>query len=201
MRFYGYVFAGLTLEGKDPTLFTREYDVSSFGFFEKSAVKETFKFVARNSLQSLELGSRHVVTHDKYHCYILMSDKKGLGVFAYCDEDYPRRLAFVFLAKAMALFDSEVNDAWMKMKSDENIPVPAIKALWLDFQDPKKVDPLTSAQDTVEKTKLVMHDNIEKLLANQGSMESLVVKSKDLSDQSKMFYKTAKKMNRCCSLI
>lgn len=42
---------------------------------------------------------------------------------------------------------------------------------------------------------------IEQVLENQEKLDALVAKSDDLSGQSKIFYKRAKKMNRCCSIL
>lgn len=67
---------------------------------------------------------------------------------------------------------------------------------------PAKVDKLTEANEKIEETKVVLHDNIKKLLENQGNLDELVDKSKDLSMGAKQFYQTSKKMDKsCCSLI
>jgi len=94
-----------------------------------------------------------------------------------------------------------VGDTWKKFGTDEKIEVPELKVKFIDYQEPKKVDKLTESQETISKVEAVMHENIEKMLANQGNVEELILKSKDFSEQSKMFYKQSKKMNRCCELI
>jgi synaptobrevin family protein YKT6 len=201
MRLYGVLFSGICPEDKQVHVYTREYEVSSFGFFAQGTVKDTFKFVCREALPTLKRGTRHVVTHETYVCYMLMSERDDIGVFAFCDSEYPRRVAFDFLKASLMEFEGSVRDTWKTIKSDDNLTLPNVKKLFAEYQDPRKVDSLSAAKDSIEKTQVVMHENIQKLLENQGTLDDLVLKSKDFSEQSKMFYKQSKKMNRCCSLI
>ena len=64
------------------------------------------------------------------------------------------------------------------------------------------MDKLTKAIEEVDKTKVVLHESVKKLLERQGDLDDLVAKSKDLSEASKQFYKSSKKMDKkCCQLI
>jgi synaptobrevin family protein YKT6 len=74
--------------------------------------------------------------------------------------------------------------------------------LFEQYQEPTKVDKLTKALEEVDKTKVVLHESVKMLLERQGDLDDLVAKSKDLSEASKQFYKSSKKMDkRCCQLI
>jgi synaptobrevin homolog YKT6 len=53
----------------------------------------------------------------------------------------------------------------------------------------------------LEQTKLVLHETIEAALQRGQKIDDLIVKSNDLSGSSKMFYKTAKKQNQCCTFM
>jgi synaptobrevin family protein YKT6 len=78
----------------------------------------------------------------------------------------------------------------------------SISDIFLKYQDPTKVDKLTEAIQEVEETKIVLHESVRKLLEQQGDLDELVSKSKDLSEASKQFYKNSKKMNKsCCQMI
>ena len=55
--------------------------------------------------------------------------------------------------------------------------------------------------DELEQTKLVLHETIEAALERGQKIDALVEKSNDLSGSSKMFYKTAKKQNQCCTFM
>jgi synaptobrevin family protein YKT6 len=44
-------------------------------------------------------------------------------------------------------------------------------------------------------------DSVEQVLQRGEKLDDLVAKSSDLSAQSKMFYKSAKKQNSCCIVM
>jgi synaptobrevin family protein YKT6 len=54
-------------------------------------------------------------------------------------------------------------------------------------------------QDEVEETKVVLHKTMQSVLERGEKLDDLIKASESLSDQSKMFYTQARKMNRCCS--
>ena len=54
----------------------------------------------------------------------------------------------------------------------------------------------------MDETKIILFDSVKKLLEQQGDLDELVSKSKDLTEGAKQFYKTSKKMDKsCCQLI
>lgn len=73
--------------------------------------------------------------------------------------------------------------------------------LLVQFQDPSQADQLTRIMNELEQTKLVLHETIEAALQRGQKIDDLIVKSNDLSGSSKMFYKTAKKQNQCCTFM
>lgn len=68
--------------------------MSSIGFFSRNQAKETFKFVIRNSFPGLEKGSRNQVSHEEYNCFFMKDNKQEVAAYAFCDQDYPRRVIF-----------------------------------------------------------------------------------------------------------
>ena len=73
--------------------------------------------------------------------------------------------------------------------------------LLTQFQDPAQADQLTRIMHELEQTKLVLHETIEAALERGQKIDALIEKSNDLSGSSKMFFKTAKKQNQCCSFM
>lgn len=69
------------------------------------------------------------------------------------------------------------------------------------YQDPKQADAMTKLQADIDETKIILHSTITALLTRGEKLDDLVAKSEDLSAQSKVFYKTARKTNQCCHLI
>merc|ERR1711998_230492 len=74
-------------------------------------------------------------------------------------------------------------------------------ALLKQFQDPSQADQLTKIMHELEQTNMVLHETIEAALERGQKIDALVDKSNDLSGSSKMFYKTAKKQNQCCTFM
>lgn len=93
----------------------------------------------------------------------------------------------------------------MDTSSVEDNCMPGFQAAHLkllkQFQDPSQADQLTRIMGELEQTKLVLHETIEAALERGQKIDALIEKSNDLSGSSKMFYKTAKKQNQCCSFM
>merc|ERR1712146_568469 len=139
---------------------------------------------------------------EQFRCHMYVSP---FGVTAVCfaDEEYPQRVAFAYLSK---LTDSFVEATGGKpITSNEDNSVPSYQAihqkLLTQFQDPNQADQLTKIMHELEQTKLVLHETIEAALERGQKIDDLITKSNDLSDSSKMFYKTARKQNQCCSYM
>jgi len=66
------------------------------------------------------------------------------------------------------------------------------------FQNPKEADAMTKIQNDLDETKIILHNTITGILQRGEKLDNLVAKSEDLSMQSKVFYKTARKTNQCC---
>lgn len=79
--------------------------------------------------------------------------------------------------------------------------MPAVKQVLKDYSDPKNVDALCKVQGRVDEIQVILHENINRLLENQGDLDSLVEKSKDLSEAAKQLYKQSKKMKKPCCVI
>lgn len=198
MLLYGLLVAAKNPNDDNPYIFSREYNIDNFGFFYKNSVKESFKFLCRESVGLLSRGTRHTVVHeDQFTVHILVSDRNQLAVYAFCDSSYPRRIAFKCLTELLATFESKVGEDWVKYTKDENIEC-GIHTYLKNYKDPKQSDALVSAQSKADDVKVVLHENIRKLLERGENLEKLVDKSKDLSAQSKLFFKQAKKANKSC---
>ena len=65
-------------------------------------------------------------------------------------------------------------------------------------RDPKAYDRIAKIQGDLDETTDVLHKTIDNLLERGEKLDSLVERSDDLSKQSKMFYKQARKTNSCC---
>ena len=69
------------------------------------------------------------------------------------------------------------------------------------YQDPRQADTILRVQQELDDTKIVLHNTIDSVLQRGEDLDKLVEKSGSLSQQSKMFYKSAKKQNSCCGIM
>jgi len=82
--------------------------------------------------------------------------------------------------------------------SVESSPFPSLEDYLVKYQDPASADKVTKIQNDLDETTNILHKTIDSVLERGVKLDSLVEKSDDLSRQSKMFYKQAKKTNSCC---
>ena len=203
MRIYALMVAAVNPTDKNAYIYSRAYNLDSFGFFARGPIKESFKFLCRESvvLPALGYGTRHTVIHEEeYTVHIQVSEIAQLAVFAFCDSSYPKRVAFKATDDVLLAFEKKNGEEWVKYQKDENIDI-GIDDILKSFKDPRQNDALVRAQEKSEEVKVILHENIRKLLENGQNLEKMVEKSKDLSAQSKMFFKDSKKMKKCCNIF
>lgn len=154
-------------------------------------------FLTRTFMKRTQPGQRQSISHEDYvvHCYV-RSD--GLGGTVVTDSEYPARVAFVLLTQLLDDFTSSVGDAWKSCTAPESIPFPALDEYLQKYQDPSSADKITRIQNDLDETTQILHKTIDSVLERGVKLDNLVERSNDLSAQSKMFYKQAKKTNSCC---
>jgi len=196
---------GSTGVGKEgPPILTQAKELSSFSYFQRSSVGEMLTFFARTfaSNKNLTPGARTSVKHEQFLCHMYVSP---FGVTAVCfaDEEYPARVAFGYLSKLCESFVEATGGQAVASNEDNSVPafLNTHTKLLVQFQDPSQADQLTRIMQDLEQTKLVLHETIEAALERGQKIDDLIVKSNDLSGSSKMFYKTARKQNQCCSYM
>jgi len=115
------------------------------------------------------------------------------------DQEYPVRPAFSLLSKILDEFITVVSP---EVYSDPtSIVFPATQSYLTKYQDPKQADNIMKVQAELDETKIILHKTIESVLERGERLDNLVDRSNALSAQSKMFYKTAKKQNSCCTVM
>ncbi|KAL0222797.1 hypothetical protein P9112_002187 [Eukaryota sp. TZLM1-RC] len=184
-----------------PVILSSESDLTSFGRMFRGGAADTIKFSAREVVKRMKPATRYTVHEDRWVVYAyLRSDNLGAVVVA--DQAYPSRAAFAVTYKVLEVFSTAVpKSTWMSSSSDFSVPFPPLKGLLSRFQDPAKADQCTAIMSTIEDTKHVLLDSIDKLLQRGEQLDKLVEDSADLSMSTRMFYKRAKKHDRCCVMM
>merc|ERR1712125_74378 len=181
----------------EPIPITVACDLASFGYFQRQSVKEMLTFLTKTFIKRTEPGQRQSVTHEGYivHCYV-RSD--GLAGTVTTDAEYPARVAFVLLGQLLEEFTAENGDTWKTVETPDSVSFPKIEEYLVKYQDPAAADKVTKIQKDLDETTQILHNTIDQVLERGVKLDSLVERSDDLSRQSKMFYKQAKKTNSCC---
>ncbi|MCD7470454.1 VAMP-like protein ykt61 [Datura stramonium] len=186
-------------EGSDPVILANASDVSHFGYFQRSSVKEFIVFVGRTVAKRNPPGQRQSVQHEEYkvHSY----NRNGLCALGFMDDHYPVRSAFSLLNKVLDEYLKNFGESWKSVQSDNAQPWPYLDEALAKFQDPAEADKLFKIQKELDETKIILHKTIDSVLERGEKLDSLVEKSSDLSAASQMFYKQAKKTNSCCTIL
>ncbi|KAL1372149.1 hypothetical protein HN51_002297 [Arachis hypogaea] len=191
--------ATTTTDGSDPLILANATDVSQFGYFQRSSVREFIVFIARTVAKRTPQGQRQSVQHEEYkvHAY----NRNGLCALGVMDDHYPVRSAFSLLNKVMDEYQKSFGESWRTVDKDSTQSWPFLDEALIKFQDPHEADKLLKIQKDLDETKIILHQTIESVLARGEKLDSLVEKSSDLSAASQMFYKQAKQTNQCCTVL
>lgn len=172
-------------------------ELTSYGYFQRQGVKEMLTFFSKTFTKRTEVGQRQSITHESYvvHCYV-RSD--GLAGAVTTDLEYPARVAFVLLTQLLDEFSTAMGDSWKTVAIPESMVFPPLEQYLAKYQDPASADKVTKIQQDLDETTQILHKTIDSVLERGVKLDNLVERSDDLSKQSKMFYKQAKKTNSCC---
>ncbi|TPX50041.1 hypothetical protein SeMB42_g00428 [Synchytrium endobioticum] len=195
-----YCLAVAHQTGQKATVLAAEYELSQFSFFERGSVKEFMAFFTVTVADRTAPGTRQKIQEQNYlgHVYVRQDGLAGVIV---TDAEYPQRVAFSALNKLLDEFSTKFpSEARWGVLNPSNTATlyPELKQHLDKFQDPQGADPFLKVQKELDETKIILNKTMEQLLQRGEKLDDLVAKSDQLSAQSKMFYKTAKKTNACC---
>lgn len=188
-----------TRDSTDPVVLCQAAELSEFGFFEKPTVRQMLQFFSRTVVARINAGQRITIEQEQMKEYQVHAFVRtdGLAATTTCDKEYPARAAFNMLGSLMEQFTATASGWQTEMRHDfiEFLPLAnALKAA----QDPASYDKIIKIQNDLNDTTIVLHQTIDNLLERGEKLDSLVERSDDLSRQSKLFYKQARKTNSCC---
>lgn len=185
-----------SVSNKTATLLASESDLSTFSFFQRSSVSEFLNFFSKTVIERTPPGQRAKVEQDAYVGYVYVT-AQGLATVLVTDNLYPSRVAFSLLNRISDEFLAKFpQNSWSKLNNSNQWT--ELKDLLRKAQNPESNDPFMKVQRELDETKVILHKTMASLLERGEKLDDLVAKSDELSAQSKMFYKTAKKTNACC---
>uniref|UniRef100_A0A671Y4I5 YKT6 v-SNARE homolog (S. cerevisiae) n=1 Tax=Sparus aurata TaxID=8175 RepID=A0A671Y4I5_SPAAU len=193
------------------------YDLSSFSFFQRSSIQEFMTFTSALIVERTTQGSRASVKeqdlyklikksimHDdcikEYLCHVYVRND-NLSAVVIADTEYPQRVCFTLLDKVLEEFSRQVDSIDWPSGNPETINYKALDIHLSKYQNPREADAMTKVQAELDETKIILHNTMESLLERGEKLDDLVSKSEHLGNQSKAFYKTARKQNSCCEIM
>ncbi|KAF8067270.1 YKT61 [Scenedesmus sp. PABB004] len=177
-------------------------ELSSFGYFQRSSVKEMLSFLSKTIVQRTQPGQRQTVKQEDYFCHVHVKDG-GIAGVAVTDRDYPTVAAFSVVGKAIEEFLAAAppGEPWRGAAGEAPEALSVAEGALARYQDPVAADKLTKIQKDLDETKVILHQTIDSVLKRGEKLDTLVDKSADLSLASQMFYKQARKTNACCKMM
>ncbi|XP_020313396.1 synaptobrevin homolog YKT6-like isoform X1 [Oncorhynchus nerka] len=176
------------------------FDLSSFSFFQKSSVQEFMTFTSDLIVQRSSIGSRASVKEQEYLCHVYVRND-SLGAVVIADGEYPSRVCFTLLDKVLEEFSRQVSSIDWPSGSPDTVHYTALDSYLAKYQNPREADAMSKVQAELDETKIILHNTMESLLERGEKLDDLVQKSEHLGNQSKAFYKTARKQNSCCEVM
>lgn len=151
-------------------------------------------FMSKTVAERTGAGQRQSVQENNYTAHVY--NRGDLAAVIITDQEYPVRPAFSLLTKLVEEFSSKFAAPY-----SDSVSWPELNQYLQKYQDPKQADTIMRVQQELDETKIVLHKTIESVLQRGEKLDNLVERSNQLSMQSKMFYKTAKKQNSCCTVM
>jgi len=176
------------------------HDLNQFSYFQRGSVKEFLEFTSKLVVERTDRCQRSSVKEQDYLCHIYIRNDQLSGVL-FSDEEYPNRVAQTVLTKLLDEFSTEYPAQRCQMMEENSANFKRVGEFLQKYQNPKEADPLMRLQNDLDETKIVLHQTLEQILVRGEKIDDLVQRSEGLSAQSKMFYQTAKKTNRCCTIL
>jgi len=180
----------------DQAMLAQSFDLSNFGYFQRGTVKEMITFFSKTFIKNAPIGQRITVTQDVYEVHIYCRTD-GLAGCVVCDSEYPARIAFQLITNLLDEYSQEYPD-WANQT--QLLTWTHMNEALEKYQNPRDVDQITKIKEGLDETTQILHKSIDELLKRGEKLDDLVEKSGELSNQSKLFYKQAKKANSCCSV-
>ncbi|TFK24089.1 vesicle membrane protein with acyltransferase activity [Coprinopsis marcescibilis] len=182
------------------TALASAFELSSFSYFQRGSVQEFMTFFTKTVAERINPGQRQSIQEREYTFHVYnKGGPENLTAVLICDQEYPVRPAYSLISKALDEFTSKVPQS--SYSNPAAISFPELATYLQKYQDPRQADTIMRVQQELDETKIVLHKTIESVLQRGEKLDNLVDRSNALSAQSKMFYKTAKKQNSCCTIM
>lgn len=185
------------LEGQEPIRLGNICDVSHVNYFLQGTVADGINFLARTTSHSTTPGERTITpVNVEKQSYLLYAHAfiDGLVCVVVTDNEYPKVTVLDIIASQTAVFRKNVKVS--EIKEDAKINLSYMKEYLT--KSPKEISKIEKINEQLEEVKEIMRKNIDEITMRGEKLEVLMEKSKDLSENSKLFAKKSRQLNSCC---
>ncbi|WFD37179.1 palmitoyltransferase [Malassezia japonica] len=194
------------------------WDLNSFSWIQRGTVQDMMAFMAKTVVERTSPTQRQSIQENNFTAHVHARPAvDGISGVLVSDSEYPVRVAYSLLNKLLEEFIIKVPKATWQSQANSialsgNVPAkgegllrssdfPQAQDYLSRYQDPRQADTILRVQQELDDTKIVLHNTIDSVLQRGEDLDKLVEKSGSLSQQSKMFYKSARKQNSCCGVM
>lgn len=175
------VYSIIKIDTIDSRIVQEQFNLESYSIFSRGTIKKIIrvmvKEVAERTKETKMMEIREKI-NDTDEIKILTQKREQMRVIIITDRQYNSLIGQKLLGEAF-----KVNDYERLIKEYKN---------WEEQDVIKKIE------DELEKCNMIVVEGLSQILERGESLSDLVDKSENLSSQTKLLFKTAKKRNRCC---
>ena len=176
------------------------YNLNEYYFYERGGISGLCNFVSRTAFHKVDPVKFEAIEHRGLYIYCLTKEHL-CSCAILTNKEYPLRVIHHLLTKIIEDYKYKYGDLWKITKKDNEFKLDSLNDYIKQYQDPKNVDKISNIKYQLEDTKDIIMKSIDKVLARGEQLDDLIEKTNDLSKSSKRFYKTTKKLNRCCIIL
>lgn len=176
------VYAILKQDVSTAEIVQEKFNLEKFGIFTRGTIKDFIKTICRDITKRLpkdpKLREIREKMNEKENFKIIIQVRRSHRIFVITDGDYNSSVAYKLMEKC---FEASSFEELIKEYKE-----------WEDKNQLKKIE------DELEKCNVIILEGLTKILQRGETLSDLVEKSENLSIQTKLLFKTAKKKNSCC---
>ncbi|KAG0173744.1 palmitoyltransferase [Apophysomyces sp. BC1034] len=151
MKLYSIIV--LRKDADKANILSAHFDLSSFGYFQRSGVQEFMNFTAVTIAERTQEGQRQSVESENNVAHVY-SHPRGISAVIMSDKEYPSRVAFSLLNKVadefLVKFPAE------KWNSTQLLDYPELAEYLRKYQDPKQADTIMKVQNELDETTAIL---------------------------------------------
>jgi synaptobrevin family protein YKT6 len=181
------------------------FDLSMYPFFGRSTIKDVITVVYKESLKYITTLDDEIdeqikyYNHEKLKDTILVVYQGNKNILVICSNQIYKRPLTTFLRK---LDNVLTIDFSKRIDNISDLETEAIKDFIQNYDKYiDKIDKIDVIDKKIDDTKLIIAESINKLINRGEKIDDLLIKSDELSDLSKNFFKDSQKLNRCCTIL